>query len=159
MPTHLRIGNSNPKEAYRREVDHREHTPDRLVELAKAADVPTTAGDGTPIEPALLAARLSAVNHYRPVSLPENHDGAVLHVVFPAVATLPQMFADLTHPKEGIWANHSFEHSTTVPLWVETDHVALGQLLAAHWGCPIACPDPSKWHGHPDHDGHQEVTA
>ena len=43
----------------------------------------------------------------------------------------------LTHA-DGAWAAHS---AAAAPDWVESDDPELAEALAAHWGCPIGCPD------------------
>lgn len=46
--------------------------------------------------------------------------------------TMSQVFANITHPTQGVWATHSTEGAT--PAWVASDSPGMASLLAEHFG-------------------------
>lgn len=123
----VRMGTDAPVEAYHLEVDPADHTAAELLALAAERGVMT---DDKPSKD-MLAARLSAVNHYRDL------DGLrVVTVDIPPGMPLMQAAATITLGR-GVWESHS---KGQPPTWVESDNPVLAGLLAEHYGCVVGAP-------------------
>lgn len=69
------------------------------------------------------------------LSVPIEQNTATI-VVFPADASLGDMFTDVTKPGQGVWSAHTHT-DTSKPAWVASDSAGLASLLAEHYGCPV----------------------
>lgn len=137
------LGTSRAVESFRSEVAAADHTADELRALAEQAGVDVS--DRPSKE--LLAARLSAVAHKRPL------DGdRVVRVNFPDGMPLMECAQTVTIPK-GVWDFHSpGDHTESgAPAWVESDSPALQALLAEHFGCASGAPADVEITHHTEH--------
>lgn len=154
MPIEIYMGVPMMKEAYRIEISHLDHGPERLAAMLRERSLPEIEGE----DPAMTAARISGTNLHRPLE-----GKRTLVVRFPDGTPLGEILTSVTVPKRGIWANWSQEISDQVyhpPAWVTCDNKGVELVLAEHYGCPAGHPDEiDDWVGHPHHSGALTVSG